>query len=223
MTAPPEPSGEQRLRESWFERYLETFFSGDALQAIVCYMCNSCTMEIVDPVCSTLAMFVSTPVIFCLSNAGLMPFKNMSMAVFPYANMTNEQRVFLLEYIAFIREQEMGVASTQMGGGCVLSVSKKYGQTHSLDHVVVLGAFLSAVLAHEGYKTLDARLSICNIVLQRLGATVALSRESVLRLHQNVLKPARAREQAALEAEAAHAAEDRDGGAEHAAGAACRG
>eukprot|EP00961_Rhodomonas_salina_P241424 3261667-Rhodomonas_salina.1 len=52
--------------------------------------------QVTDPVCGTLAMFLSTPVVFCCSNVGLLPFKNASMAVYPYGQMTAEQRALLM-------------------------------------------------------------------------------------------------------------------------------
>ena len=145
-----------------------------------------------DPVCGTLAMFLSTPVVFCCSNVGLLPFKNASMAVYPYGQMTAEQRALLMEYVAFAREAGVGVASTQMGGGCVLALRRAGAGPRQLGVVEVLSVFLRAVLASEAYANAEARLSICNIVLQRLGALVTISREHLRCVYEDVLAPARA-------------------------------
>lgn len=177
----------------WFERYIQTFFSGEALQRMMTYMCDACTTEISDPVCSTLTMFMSTPVVFCVTGIGLIPFRNTAMAVMPFSQMTPEQREFLLGYIDFTREAGLGVPSTQMGGGCVLSLTKNAISPHHLDHVTVLSMFFRTVLDGCEPRDLETRMGVCNIVLQRLGAAVNISRDNIQRVHALVLRPAAAR------------------------------
>lgn len=191
--------------QAWFERYTALFFSEDALQPMLTYMCNACPVEVADPVCDTLAVFLGNAVTFAVTSVGLIPFRNASMAVFPFAHMSEPQRAFLLEYLAFLRRNWAGLASKQMGGGCVVSLSRRATASVHLDAVAVLSVLLRCVLASEAYREFDARVSVCNIVLQRLGARVHLSRESVRTLHNSVLKPAMARERARLEEAGEHA------------------
>jgi hypothetical protein len=182
--------------QAWFERYTLLFFSEEALQPMLVYMCNACPLDVADPVCDTLAVFLGNAVTFAVTSVGLIPFRNASMAVFPFSHMSEPQRAFLLEYLAFLRRHWAGLTSTQMGGGCVVSLSRRATATTHLDTVAVLSVLLRSVLASEAYHEFDARVSVCNIVLQRLGARVHLSRESVRTLHNSVLKPAIARERA---------------------------
>jgi hypothetical protein len=186
-------AAEQDLCEAraWFERYTELFFSEQALAPMLAYMCNACPLEVADPVCDTLTVFLSNTVTFAVTNVGLIPFRNASMSVFPFSHMTEAQRAFLLEYIAFLRRHWLGLTSTQMGGGCVVSLAQRASNTLHLDAVTVLSVMTRSVLESATYGDFDARVSVCNIVLQRLGARVHLSRESMRKLHTTVLKPAR--------------------------------
>lgn len=196
--------------DRWFERYIETFFSGDALLAVLVYMCNSCTMEISDPVCNTLLMFIRNPVSFTVTDVGLLPFRNSSMAIFPFAAMSTEQKQFLIEYIAFIRGGPFGDAQVQMGGGSVLSLQRGVAKIYHIDVVEVLSRFFGAILGTDSYAPLATRRSICNIILQRLGAAVHLSRDNIARVHKAVLKFSEERETPV--GEASHA-DERHGGA----------
>jgi hypothetical protein len=173
---------------SWFNEYIKVFFTGDNLKNILTYMCNSCTYDVSDPVCSSLSMFLLNPVSFTVTNVGLVPFRSISVAVFPYNNMNSKQHAFIIESIAFIKEHGIGVTNSQMGGGVVLSLGKNVSLSHTLEPLSVIKTFVTAVLQHEEYQNIDVRLGICNVILQRLGATVQIPRDVLFQLHETVLK-----------------------------------
>ena len=177
--------------DGWFSAYVSCFFEGEALKRILAYMMNHCSYDVTDPVCSTLGLFLTSPVTFAVTTVGLIPFRGVSTAVFSYSGMSAEQHLFLQQFVAFLRENGLGAASSQMGGSPVLSLGKTCSR--SLEHVEVIGTFLRSVLANEAYPSSSTRLGVCNIVLQRLGTTSGVSRDSMCRLNETVLKPFTAR------------------------------
>jgi hypothetical protein len=175
--------------EEWFAAYVDGFFRGEALLRVLAYMMNNCAHDVTDPVCSTLGLFLGTPVTFAVTTVGLIPFRNVSTAVFAYSGMSRSQQELLTGFVGFLHEQGLGTTSSQMGGSPVLSLGRTPGMTRPLEHAEVLGLFLQSVLANEAYPARAARLSVCNIVLQRLATTTNISRDTLHRLQANVLKP----------------------------------
>lgn len=176
-----------------FERYTRLFFEGENLQKMLTYMCNACTMEITDPIPTTLTMFLTSNITLALTKVGLMPFKDMPMAIYPYARMTNEQKQLLLEYTDAIEREQAGSISTQMGGGCVLALTKKACPVHYLNDADVLSVFCQTVMTHESHTCEKTRLAICNIVLQRLSVNVGIARETMQKIYASLGKADRDR------------------------------
>ena len=172
--------------ESLFEEYVKTFFTGTALENMIIYMCNACTMEINDPITHTLLMFLATPVTFMLTDIGLVPFKDMNMAILPYTRMTRQQKDFLVRYLQFLQDTATGTLSTQMGGGCFVTLNRKISRTHNLDNSTVMSVFCETVLESKTHQNIDTRVAICNIVLQHVGTNLGLNRETMQKIHTNV-------------------------------------
>jgi hypothetical protein len=185
-----EPAPEPATLEEWFAAYVACFFEGEALARTLAYLINHCSYDVTDPVCSTLGLFLTSPVTFAVTTVGLLPFRGVSTAVLAYTGMSAAQHAFLGRFVAFLRRERLGAVSSQMGGSPVVSLGRAHAR--SLEHVDVLGVFLRGVLASEAYPAATTRLAICDIVLQRLGATAGVSRDSLCRLHATVLKPAAA-------------------------------
>jgi hypothetical protein len=171
---------------AFFAEYVEHFFSGDSLQRILLYMCNKCTLEVTDPLCSTLKMFLTTPIVFGVTRLGLVPFKDCTMAVFPYTHMTIEQKQFILGFLAAIQPRSAGRVSTQLGGGCLVMLGRVNTDTVNLRHSDVLICFCKAVIANNSYGTRQTRLSVCNVVLQRLGVVMGISRGTLQAVYDAV-------------------------------------
>lgn len=169
-----------------FAAYVQTFFTGDALRHVLFYMCNKCTIEVIDPVTSTLQMFITTPVMFAVTQLGLMPFRGCPMAILPFTHMSVKQKQAILDLLQCMQDNDAGRVSTQLGGGCRVTLVRRFTHTHSLDAVDVLAAFCDAVLSDTGYAHMGARVSVCNIVLQRLGVNVGLSRSTIQDVHARI-------------------------------------
>jgi hypothetical protein len=171
---------------SYFDEYLRVFFSGTALQDMVCYMCNMCSIEITDPIPSTLNMFMSLNVTFTVTKTGLLPFREMSMAIYPYTQMSEEQGNFLDEYVCAIERLRAGTVSTQMGGGMVVSLNKRASRIHYIPPSDVLTVFCEKVINTENHSSPSTRYAMCDIVLQTLGTTVGISRATLAEIYNNL-------------------------------------
>lgn len=169
-----------------FAVYVKSFFTGEALQRILFYMCNKCTIEVVDPVTSTLQMFITTPVVFAVTQLGLMPFRNCPMAILPFTHMNVTQKRVILDLLQCIQDNDAGRVSTQLGGGCRVTLLRRFTHSHNLVAVDVLTAFCDAVLLNTSYPRMSSRVSVCNIVLQRLGVNVGLSRSTIQDVHSRI-------------------------------------
>jgi hypothetical protein len=179
-------TSEPATLDEWFAAYVACFFEGEALARTLAYLMNHCSFDVTDPVCSTLGLFLTSPVTFAVTTVGLLPFRGVSTAVLAYTGMSAAQHAFLRRLVAFLQRERLGAVSSQMGGSPVLSLGRAHAR--SLEHVDVLGVFLRGVLANEAYPAAATRRAICDIVLQRLAATAGVSRESMCRLHATVLK-----------------------------------
>jgi hypothetical protein len=174
------------MSDMLWQRYIQLFLTDDGLKHMLVYMCNACTMEISDPVTYTILMFINTPVSFSVTQIGLMPFKDIGTAIFPYNKMTNEQKLFIIEYLDYLEQNAMGNVSTQMGGGCIVSMnSSKYPCTY-LEQTDVIVCFCKTVMEHPNYSSEQSKLNICNIVIQQVGVRVALSKNVLQRVNERV-------------------------------------
>jgi hypothetical protein len=175
--------------DAWFREYIKLFLQGKALRNLLLYACNNCTIEVLDPICTTVAVFLTVPVAFCLTSIGLMPFKGHSAIIFPLTLMSAHQQIFLMHYIQFLQVNQIGSTATQMGGAAVLRLNKQLQSSVTLEHYDVLACLLRSILASTAYSNANTKIFICNVILQRIGVSVGLSRENIKKLHINVMAP----------------------------------
>ena len=167
----------------YFEEYINVFFTGTALQDMICYMCNMCSIEIYDPIPSTLNMFLTSNISMSVTGIGLVPFREVPMAIYPYQQMTEKQGNFLDEYIFAIERLRAGTVSTQMGGGMVVSLSKRAGTIHYIPPSEVLGLFCDKVINSNSNTSPCTRYAMCDIVLQIIGSSVGISRSTLASIY----------------------------------------
>lgn len=175
--------------DDWFQEYIKLFLHGKALRNLLLYACNNCTIEVLDPICATVAIFLTMPVAFCLTSIGLMPFKGHSSIIFPLTLMSARQQIFLMYYMHFLQVNQIGSTAKQMGGTVVLRLNKQLQASVTLEHYNVLACLLQAILDSTAYSNAHTKIFICNVILQRIGVTVGLSRENIKKLHVNVMAP----------------------------------
>ena len=168
------------------KQYVGHFFSGESLKHILIYMCNECTSEIADPITQTVMMFVNTPISLCLTNIGLAPFRERNMSVYPYSHMTPEQQLFLSQACTFMQERMIGFVSTQMGGGCVVSLGTNTVERVYCSVVDVISVLCESILMAKGATTDSRRrqIGICNVIMQRISMNMNICRDDMKQINE---------------------------------------
>lgn len=151
------------------------FFENDTFQHMICYMCNECSMEVSDPITHILKTFLTSPLTFSLTRTGLVPLKGHNTIVYPYRYMSRGQKFFLHERLEGIEKRALGLVSTQMGGGMVVTLHTRNNKTY-LDPVRVIVGFCKTVLGSKNISSLETKKCICDIILQRITGIVNISK-----------------------------------------------
>ena len=150
------------------------FFSEQGLRRILTYLCNARAPGSWDPVTATVLDLLTGKLQFCLSAAGLIPFKGHANLVYPYHMMTQEQK-------DFIRTSMQTRAGYTVCNESV--VFKAHADLERLDAVSVLEAMCSKVLESKVHEEHSVRVGVCNILLQRVQSVVPISRGVQQRLN----------------------------------------
>ena len=157
------------------------FFHSEGLQRILTYLCNARLPGAWDPVTSTVLDLLTGRLQFCLTAEGLVPFKGKATLVYPYHMMTQEQKTFLREAISD-RARFCICNDALMFHACE-------GDPERLDHVDVLEAMCSRILASNVHGDYKVRVGVCNIILQRIQSTVTITRNVQQRLNEVLFGP----------------------------------
>ncbi|EKX35102.1 hypothetical protein GUITHDRAFT_118755 [Guillardia theta CCMP2712] len=160
------------------DRFVEMFLRGEALRGMLLYMCNSCTVEINDPITHTLCTFMTTPVSLCVTKTGLAPLKDCNMAILPFGCMTPEQKAFLNGAINEMQAGGLATLSTQMGGGGMAQLNYR-GPKRYLPAEDVLTQFCAAVRCSGSHLGPEIKDNVCNIVIQRVCSMVHVPRSTL--------------------------------------------
>ena len=170
--------GEEAENAALFSRFIELFFKGVRLKRMIIYICNSCTADIRDPITHTICLFLTSPVVLNITKTGLAPFRGSNTSVYPYNCMDKEQKEFLLECLDTMQKRDMGVLSTQMGGGGMATLitdeEKRY-----ISQVEILTQFCVAVKENNVLKKDIMKDNLCNMVIQKVCSVVHIPRSTL--------------------------------------------
>jgi len=161
--------------------FAELFLKEDNLKRVLVYLCKG-NSESSDPITDALATMLGGPVQFCVGRFGLVLFKDG--APYPFTMMSQEQRQFLYEIVR-------GVGSEMP---C-------YGPLAVLDNPLTFTVENERILFHTPKQHLDPKMVframielihqtrpdsalLTNLLVQRLGSRVSLSRETLAYVHQ---------------------------------------
>jgi len=157
------------------------FFDGEGMQRFVTYLCNARQPGNWDPVTATMLDILTGRLQFCLTGAGLVPFKGKAGVVYPYHMMTQEQKAFLREALG------------RRGGYTVCNGSVVFrpcqGDPEKLSPVEALSALCARILASKVHIEHKVRVGVCNIILQRVQGVVPLSRQVQQSLNKVLFGP----------------------------------
>jgi hypothetical protein len=154
--------------ESPLQGMVKAFFDPEGLQRFVTYLCNARAPGNWDPVTATMLDLLTGRLQFCLTGAGLVPFKGKAALVYPYHMMTQEQRGFLRGALGK-RARYTVCNSSVVFHAC-------QGDPERLSPVEALSALCERILASKIHPEHRVRVGVCNIILQRVQGVVPLSR-----------------------------------------------
>jgi hypothetical protein len=147
-----------------------TLFFGDvaALQRTLAVLCEGQQkQQAADAVTQTVLMLLNSPVHVQLTAVGWQPLKGRELT-FPYLEMTLEQRA------AFRALLDEGSVSWHVYEHAMMY--RKGAPPAQLKPLAVLEALCTSVLASEAYPDRRQRVALCNILLQRVQASVTIER-----------------------------------------------
>ena len=151
------------------------FFTGENLQRMLTYLCNSRPPDVWDPITATVIDILTCKLQFCLSTTGLLPFKGKANLLYPYHMMTEEQKEFLRQSLSD------SATYTICNDSVVFNVEQD-----KLDPVTILEAMCCKILDSKVHKDRNIKLGVCNILLQRVQSMTPISKGSQQRLNTTI-------------------------------------
>lgn len=131
--------------------------------------------DIHDPLTHTLVLMATTPIQFVLCESGVMPFKTPNLPVYPFTDMTYQQRVDIAGILSDVPYRRI---SESVEGCGKISVTVSLPSLTFVDKLLVMRAFVQAVMiGPQSICTSDDRIPqrFCKIIFQRFMSSVSVS------------------------------------------------
>lgn len=167
--------------DSKHARAMSLFFEGlAAMQRTLAVLCDSNHKQAgTDTVTQTVLMLLTSPVHLQLTAVGWQPLKGRDLT-FPYAQMTLEQRQALKDLVDEGERWQVYEHALMHKRGAPLV------QLKPLD---VLEALCTSVLTSGAYTDKRLRVAVCNILLQRVQASIPIERSVQAALNSKLFPP----------------------------------
>jgi len=154
------------------------FFGPEALPATLAVLCQQ-NAEAQDQIAGTLITALTCPLQIHLTAVGWQPFRGKALT-FPYPSMTARQRQALLALLQ--GEQALHAYEHAL-------VVRRSAAPVRLDPLDVLEALCATILASPAYPDRRLRVALCNILLQRVQASVPIDKGLQARLNARLFAP----------------------------------
>ena len=156
-------------------------FFGDveAMRRTLTVLCDSNHKQQGDIVTQTVLTLLSAPLHIQLTATGLQPIKGKDLT-FPYMKMTIEQRQAIKELIDKRPERWQTYEHAMIF---------KQPPVPPLKQLLVLEALCNSVLTSSAYQDKRLRMAICNILLQRVQASMPIERSVQSALNARLFPP----------------------------------
>jgi hypothetical protein len=152
------------------------------MRATVAILCDCHAVPPPDPVTHTVLTMLACPLQVQLTAIGWQPFKGRELTI-PYQRMTNEQRDVIKSALSDeSRQAQWGVFEH------ALLFRDRPPTALRLPVLDVLEAVCSSILQSQAYPERRARVAVCNIVLQRVQASVAVDKGVIRELNQRLFR-----------------------------------
>jgi hypothetical protein len=162
-------------------RVVALFFGDtEAMQRTLAVLCESNHKQQADTVTQTALMLLSSPVHVQLTAVGWQPLKGRELT-FPYMQMTLGQRMALKALL------DEGAGMWHVYERAMMY--RRSGPPITLKPLPVLEALCTSVLASTAYPDKRVRVAICNILLQRVQASIPIERSVQASLNARLFPP----------------------------------
>ena len=156
-------------------RLCEAFFSPSQLRNTLTVLYESNT-KAHDPIAHTVSTMLTTPVHVQLTATGWQPFRGKELT-FPFHKMSEEQRTVWRELLE--SDETWNVYEHAM------NLQDRQDPQH-LAAIDVLEAMCSTILESESYPDKRLRVVICNILLQRVQASIPIDKSTQALLNERL-------------------------------------
>jgi hypothetical protein len=154
------------------------FHTQHDMQRAISIFCGAVQQQSSDIITPTILMMLNTTLQMQLTAVGWQPFRSRDLT-YPYHAMNQVQKEAILSLFGAEHEDKWTVFDHAM-------VYKRGQQPVQLKPLDVLGALCSLVLASDTYTDKRLRLAVCNILLQRVQASMALDKYTQMALNQRL-------------------------------------
>ena len=159
-----------------------TLFFGDTdtMQRTLAVLCDSNYKQQADTVTQTVLLLLGSPVHVQLTAVGWQPLKGRELT-FPYMQMTLDQRMALKTLL------DEGAGMWHVYERAMMY--RRTGPPVHLKPLPVLEALCTSVMASTAYSDKRVRVAICNILLQRVQASIPIERSVQAALNARLFPP----------------------------------
>ena len=155
-------------------RYMTWLNNKELLCQMYIFFVNHRLQDSPDPLTHTLIIMSTTPIQFAFCEFGILPFRTSNLPVYPFNDMTRQQRV---DIAALLAETPRKSISESVEGCGKISVSAPLGGARVFaDRMLVPQAFIRAVNHYSQLQTTDTAVlkRFCRIIFQRFISSVSL-------------------------------------------------
>lgn len=85
-------------------RFAQLFLRGRSLRRLIKHLCNNCPGQVQDPITHVACTMMTSPVSISISEAGVCPFQDHPLLLYPYDMMSVQQRRFLRDLVTHFRD-----------------------------------------------------------------------------------------------------------------------
>jgi hypothetical protein len=166
-------------------RVMNAFFnpSHGRLPNTIAVLCESHTTSHKDPVTQTILIMLKTQLQIQLTAVGLQPFKGRDLT-FPYQKMSAEQKECLKQILTDEQnERQWGVYEHAISYRHKAATEPAQNTLTPLD---VLQALCTTILKSVAYPDRRMRVAVCNILLQRVQANIAVDKHTLRELNNRL-------------------------------------
>lgn len=155
------------------------------MQKSINVLCENNLKQNTDTVTPTILTMLTCPLQIQLTAVGWQPFKSKDLT-YPYNQMTQEQRQVFRDSIASMTDQAQFHKRWGIFEHAMIYRRPGGAKPILLKPLDVLGALCSSVLNSSAYQDKRLRVAICNILLQRVQASVPLDKHTQSSLNERL-------------------------------------